>query len=99
MLSKVRYSTPKKPLSSIYKALLRTHLGYFDVIYGKPCNEKFKDTLESIRYNDTLAITDAIKGTSKENLYDELGVEYLGYRKWTGRLCLFNIIFNLKSPK
>ena len=39
--------------------------------------ESIIDTLESIQYNATLEITGAIKGTSKEKLYNELGLEYL----------------------
>ena len=38
---------------------------YFDVIYEKSSNEKLIDTLEWSQYNATLAITGAIKGTSK----------------------------------
>ena len=75
---------------------MRPHLDYCDVIYDKPRNEK---NLESIQYNATLAITGAIKGTSKEKLYNELGLEYLRDRRWMRRLCLFHKIFNLHSPK
>ena len=99
LLRKLRYSIPRKPLLSIYKAFLRPHLDYCDVIYDKPRNEKFIDTLESIQYNATLAITGAIKGTSKEKLYNELGLEYLRNRQWMRSLCLFHKMFNLHSPK
>ena len=51
------------------------------------------------QYNVSLAIPDAIKETSKEKLYDELGQEYLRDRRWIQRLYLFLKIFNLKSPK
>ena len=81
LLRKLRYSITRKPLLSIYKAFLRPHLDYCDVIYDKPRNEKFIDTLESIQYNATLAITGAIKGTSKEKLYNEIGLEYLRDRR------------------
>ena len=40
LLRKLRYSRPRKPLLSIYKAFLRLHLDYCDVIYDKPCNGK-----------------------------------------------------------
>ena len=73
----MRHSIPRKPLLSIYKTFLRSHLDYCNVIYDKPHNEKFPDTLESIQYNATLAITGAIKGKSKEKIYNELGLEYL----------------------
>ena len=77
LLTKLRHSIPRKPLLSIYKTFLRPHLDHCDVIYEKPHNEKFTDTLESIQYNAAVAITGAIKGTSKEKLYNELGLEYL----------------------
>ena len=96
---KLRYSITREPLLSIYKAFLRPHLDYCDVIYDKSRNEKFLDTLESIQYNATLTITGAIKGTSKEKLDNELGLEYLRDRRWMRRLCLFHKIFNLHSPK
>ena len=77
---------------------MRPHLDYCDVIYDKPHNEKFTETVESFQYKVALAITGAIKGTSKEKLYNELGLEYLKDRRWTRRLRLFHKIYNLKSP-
>ena len=52
------------------------------LLYEKPCNEKLIDTLESIQYNATLVIPGAIKGTSKEKLYNELGPGYIRDRRW-----------------
>ena len=75
------------------------HLDYCDVIYDKPHNEKFTDTLKLIQHNAGLAITGAIKGTSKEKLYNELGLESLKDRRWMRRLRLFHKIYKLKSPK
>ena len=43
---------------------------------------QWEDTLESIQYNGTLAITGAVKGTSNEKLYNELNLEYLRDRRW-----------------
>ena len=99
LLRKLRHSIPRKPLLSIYKTFLRPHLDYCDFIYDKPLKEKFTDTLESFQYNVALVITGAIKGTSKEILYNKLALEYLKDRRWMVRLCLFHKIYNLKSPK
>ena len=99
LLRKLRHSILRKLLLSIYKTFLRPHLDYCDIIYDKSHNEKFTDTLESIQYNAALAITGAIKGTSREKLYNELGLEYLKDRRWMRRLCLFHKIYNVKSPK
>ena len=78
---------------------MRPHLDYCDVIYDKSHNETFTDTVELIQYNANLAITGAIKGTSKEKLYNELGLEYLKDRRWMRTLCLFHKIHNLKWLK
>ena len=99
LLRKSRHSIPRKPLLPIYKTFLRPHLDYCDLIYDKSHNETFTDTVESFQYNVALAIAGAIKGTPKEKLYNELGLEYLKDRRWMPRLCLFHKIYNLKSPK
>ena len=40
----------------------------------------------------------AIKGTSREKLYQELGLEYLQQRRWMRRLCLFYKVVSTKLP-
>ena len=40
-------------------------------------NSSFHDRLESVQYNACLAITGAIRGTTKEKLHQELGLESL----------------------
>ena len=51
--------------------------------------------MESIQYNAALAITGAVRGTSWEKLYQELGLESLQQRRWYRKLCcLFKIINN-----
>ena len=54
---------PRPSLITIYKAFIR-HLG--DVIFDQAFNNFFHQRLESIQYNAALAITEAIRGTSKE---------------------------------
>ena len=66
---------PRSALLTIYKSFARPHLDYGDAIYDKADNESFKSKLESIHYNAALAITGAIKGSSREKLYQELGLE------------------------
>ena len=68
------------------------------VIYGQAYNSAFHDKLESIQYNACLAITGAIRGTSTEKIYQELGLESLKSRRWFRKLCHFYKIFNEKSP-
>ena len=42
--------------------------------------------LESLRYNVALAIKSALGGTSKENLYNEVGLKSLQNRGWYRKL-------------
>ena len=59
----------------------------------------FHHKLESIQYNACLAITGAIRGTSKEKLYQELGLESLQLRRWYRKLGMFCKIYKNKSPQ
>ena len=90
---------PRKSLMTIYKSYIRPHLDYCDVIYDQPHNESFCKKIESIQYNAALAITGAIKGTSRVRLYRELGLESLSDRRYCRRLIYFYKIVHHKSPK
>ena len=43
-------------------------------------------------------MTRAIKGSSTERFYEELGIEHLRSRRWFKKLCLFYKILKNKSP-
>ena len=58
-------------------SFIRPHLDYGDTVYDQTYNNSFHQKLESIQYNTALAITGAIRGTSSEKLYQELGLESL----------------------
>ena len=45
------------------------------VTYDQAYNASFQQKLDSIQYNAALDITGAVRGPSKEKLYDELGLE------------------------
>ena len=89
---------PIKNRVNIYKSFVRPHLDYGDVIYDKANVENFISKLESVQYNAGLAITGAIRGISKEPLYQELGFEYLEKSRWYRRMCLFWKIINGFAP-
>ena len=74
----------------MYKSFIRSQIEYADVVYDQPRNVTFSDKIESIQYNAALAITGAVRGSSKEKLYQELGLEYLSARRWYKRLCLLH---------
>ena len=52
------------------------------VILYQAYNLSFHQKLEPIQYNAALALTLAIKGSPRENLYQELGLETLQLRRW-----------------
>ena len=79
-----------------YKSFHRPHLDYGDFIYDHAFNEFFQNKLDLIQYNAVLAIKGTIRASSREKLYQELGLESLKSRPWYRKLCLF---FKLKKNK
>ena len=67
-------------------------------MYDQAFNASFHEKLESIQYDACLALTGTIRGTSKEKLYQEVGLESLQLPRWYRKLCLFYKIFKNKSP-
>ena len=98
ILRKLYNLIPRSSLLTIYKSFIRPHLDYCDIIYDKPSNETFSKNIESIQYNAALAITGAIKGTSRVGLYQELGIESLSSRRQIRRLSTFYKLSNSMSP-
>ena len=64
-----------KTLLAIYKHFVRPNLDYTDIIFDKPFNDFFKTKIEMIQYRAALVITGAIKGTSRDCIYQEIGLE------------------------
>ena len=85
----------RKSLLTIYKSFVRPNLDYADIIYDKPFNESFKRKIEMVQYKAALVITGAIKGTSRDRLYQELGLESLADIGWYRRLFFHNTIQGL----
>ena len=55
--------------------------------------------MESVQYSGCLATAGAIRGTSKEKLYQEPGLESIKLRRWYRKLCLFHNVFESKHPE
>ena len=55
------------------------------------------DKIKSVQYNAALAFTGAIRVTSKEKLYQELGFESLKDRKWLRCFCYLYKIVSTKQ--
>ena len=71
---------PRTALLTFYKSFLRPNLDYGYVIYDRAFSESFQSKLESVRYNVALAITRAIKGSSREKLYQDIIPKVLSTR-------------------
>ena len=72
----------RKGLLAIHKSFVWRNLDYADIIYDKPFNGSFKRKIEMIQYKAALVITGAIKRTSHNGLYQELGLEFLQDERW-----------------
>ena len=77
IIKRLSVNIPRDALLRIYKSFIRPHWDYGDINYGKPNNESFKSKIENIQFIACIAITGVIKGTSRERLYQELGLESL----------------------
>ena len=82
LICKLRNFLPRPSLLQIYKSFVTPQLDYGDIIYDKAFIVSFQKKLETIQYNADLAITGAIRGTSREKVYSELGLESLQDRRW-----------------
>ena len=70
----------------------RPLIDYRDIIYH---NSSFCEKFESAQYKVTLALTGALRGTSREIIIQELGLRSWKSRRWLRRLgCMFKIIKN-----
>ena len=77
LIRRLSINLPRNALLTIYKSFIRPHLDYRDILYDKPSNDNFQSKMEKVQYRACLAITGGIQGTSRERLYDELGLHSL----------------------
>ena len=77
LLCKLEAVLPRSSLVTTYRALIRPHRDYGDIMYGQAYKKSFHQKLESIQGNAAPAKTGAIRGTSRENLYQDLALESL----------------------
>ena len=97
---------PRKTLDQMYKALIRSHLDYCDIIYHIPPVQTqlgvtitdLMEKAERIQYQAALAITGAWQGASRSKLYDELGWESLSERRWCRRILQIHKIVSNNTP-
>ena len=98
---------PLKSLNQMYKALVRSHLDYCDIIYHMPqivhqpplgvSLHDLMESVEKIQYQAGLAITGCWKGSSRIRLYEELGWESLSDRRSNNRIFQIYKIISKKT--
>ena len=99
LLRKLQNLLSRSTLITIYKTFVRPHPDYGDILFDQTYNSSFHEKLESVQYNACLALTGAIRGSSKEKIYQELGFESLRVRRWYRKLCLFYKVLNNEHPQ
>ena len=98
LIRKLQNLLLRTALITLYKAFVRLHLDYSDIFYDQAHNASFHQKLESPQYYACLAITGAIRGSSREKIYQELGFESLQQRHCCRKLCSFYKDFKNESP-
>ena len=99
---------PLKTLDQMYKALVRPHLDYCDIIFHEPSKlnqpplgltlSVLMEKVERIQYQAALAITGTWQGSSRTKLYEELGWETLSDRRRCRRILQVHKIENGGTP-
>ena len=99
---------PLKSLDQMYKAFVRSHLDYCDVIYHIPpllhqaplgvTLNSFMEKVERVQHQAALAITGAWNGSNRIKRYDELGWKSLSDRRRCRRVLQIYKISNNQTP-
>ena len=74
LLPKFQPVLPRSSLVAIYKTFISSHFDYANVVYVYIYKSLFHEKIELIQYNAALVVTGAIRGSSSEKLYQELGL-------------------------
>ena len=98
LLRKHQNTLPRTSSITTFKSFIRPCLDYGDIIYERAYSTSFHENIESIQYSAALTITGPERGTSRENLYQCLGLESLQQRYWYRKLCSLFKITNNQSP-
>ena len=82
----------------IQKSFLRRYVDHGNIVYDQFSSDPFFNKLEIFQYNAALAIMGAIKGTSREKVFQELSLEYLQQRRRIRHLSLLYKAVSTKLP-
>ena len=98
LMKKLSQILSRKSLLTIYKSFVKPNLDYTNIIYDKPLSKSFKKKIEMVQYNAALIITDAIKRTCRDKIYQELDLKSLADRTWSRKLIFFyKIVLGFQS--
>ena len=76
-MKKLSLILSRQSLLTIYTSFVRPNLDYVDITYDKPFNKSLKRKIEMVQYGEALIKNDAFKGTLRDKIYQELGLESL----------------------
>ena len=79
--------------------MIKPHLDYGDILYDKLENQNFQNKLEKVQHKACIAITGAIQGTSRQKIYDKLGLHTLIEKRWRIELTFFYKIVSGLLPE
>ena len=91
----------------MYKAFVRSHLVYCDIIYHIPAQQNqqggtlnsLMERAERIQYQAALTVTGTWQGSNRSKLNEELGWESLSDRRWCRRILqIYKIEYNMTPP-
>ena len=98
LLCKLHNVLRRSALLTICKSFISSHLDYDGIIYDQAYNSSFHQKLKLLQCNGCLTITGAIRDTSREKLFEELGLESLQLRHWFRKPACFYKHFLLHCP-
>ena len=98
LIRRLSVNLSRNLLLTIYESFTRPYLDNDVIFYDKPTNDNFQNKMEKVQHRACLAITGGIQGTSRERLYDELGLHSLVITRCYNKLVFFYKIVNLLLP-
>ena len=98
IVCRLSYMLDRGTLSQMYSGFVRPLLEYGDILFNN-CTEYQAQKIEAVQKRAARIITGAIKGTSTNIMYNELGWTSMKHRRDVHSLCLFHKIINGKAPQ
>ena len=83
---------------TIYKAFIRLYSNYSDIVFHQAFNNSFHQKIETVQYDNVLAIAEAMRRASKKKRYQELDLQVSDLQKMFRELSLFYKIIKNETP-